>query len=87
MSIIFMASMWREIRMTDIKNFGLNTICPVCGEEMKMIDIHINSLDGVQRITGRCVDCGSYFEVVNVDGMEIENKWNRIFEKEEGVND
>lgn len=68
--------------MIDIKSLGLNTICPVCGEEIRMIDIHINSYDGVQRINGRCIPCGTCFEVNKVDDLDedIDNKWNRIFE-------
>jgi len=70
--------------MIDIKDLNLNKICPVCGEEIRMIDIHINSLDGVQRIVGHCVNCGSRFEVSQTDNIDedIKTRWNRVAQSE-----
>jgi len=73
--------------MIDVKDFGLNKICPVCGEEIRIIDVHTNSLDGVYRINGRCIYCDSLFEVsqTGYKDEDIKSKWNKIFKKGEGV--
>ena len=70
--------------MIDTKDFNLNKICPVCGEEIRMIDIHINSLDGLYRIEGRCVYCNSRFEVSQAGDKDedIKAKWNRVVKSE-----
>ena len=69
--------------MMDIKDFDLNAICPVCGKEIRIIDVHINSLNGVTRINGRCVYCNSCFEVNRTYDLDedIKSKWNRIIKK------